>query len=125
MDDLLDVLSLDENVSFNMKSYNNVKDSHKNNLYAMPLEKLQEMINQKLNEAKHKYSAVMKYSITTNWSRTSVNSEFKKVMFIQIIFFYIFQNFEITKFLVFLILILKKFKNSKKQKIQKIIINHS
>jgi len=35
----------------------------------MPLDKLQEMINQKLNEAKHKYSAVMKYSITTNWSQ--------------------------------------------------------
>ena len=34
----------------------------------MPLEKLQEMINQKLSDAKHKYSAVMKYSITTNWS---------------------------------------------------------
>ena len=35
-------------------------------LKTMPLEKLQEMINQKLNEAKHKYSAVMKYSITQN-----------------------------------------------------------
>ena len=33
-------------------------------LKTMPLEKLQEMINQKLNEAKHKYSAVMKYSIS-------------------------------------------------------------
>ena len=48
---------------------NNPKKVSLRSLKSMPLEKLQEMINQKLNEAKHKYSAVMKYSITTNWSQ--------------------------------------------------------
>jgi len=53
----------------------------------MPLEKLQEMINQKLNEAKHKYSAVMKYSITQNWSLSlSLILNSFKYMFIKILF---------------------------------------
>ena len=68
VNDLLDILSFDENAQVfarDPKEFGSKKTS-KADLNSMPLEKLQEMINQKLNEAKHKYSAVMKYSITQN-----------------------------------------------------------
>jgi hypothetical protein len=67
VNDLLDILSFDENTQVfarNTKEFG--EKTSKADLNSMPLEKLQEMINQKLNEAKHKYSAVMKYSITQN-----------------------------------------------------------
>ncbi len=68
------------------KDYREKKTS-KADLHSMPLEKLQEMINQKLNEAKHKYSAVMKYSITQNWSLSlSLILNSFKYMFIKILF---------------------------------------
>ena len=67
VDDLLDVLALDEKTSLNHMKTDDVKTKNeKSHIYGMSLVKLQEMINSKLNEAKHKYSAVMKYSITTN-----------------------------------------------------------
>jgi len=66
VNDLLEILGFDDSKPVpQVKLEKNVKSSQKS-LITMPLEKLQEMINEKLNEAKHKYSAVMKYSVTTN-----------------------------------------------------------
>ena len=64
--DLLEILAFEENIVVPKTSLDNNDKLQDNPLKTMPLEKLQEMINQKLNEAKHKYSAVMKYSITQN-----------------------------------------------------------
>ena len=65
--DLLEILAFEENIVVPKTNLDNNDKLQDNPLKTMPLEKLQEMINQKLNEAKHKYSAVMKYSITQNW----------------------------------------------------------
>ena len=64
VNDLLEILTFEENAVVPKMSLENNKKLEGNPLKTMPLEKLQEMINQKLNEAKHKYSAVMKYSIS-------------------------------------------------------------
>ena len=63
VNDLLEILSFEESSVVPKMSLENNKKLDENPLKTMSVQKLQDIISSKLSEAKHKYSAVMKYSI--------------------------------------------------------------
>ena len=63
VNDLLEILAFEESSVVPKMSLENNKKLDDNPLKTMSVEKIQGIINSKLSEAKHKYSAVMKYSL--------------------------------------------------------------